>query len=130
MSQRSLEHIVGNIEFAYGMWETFEITTGAVIGLLKSLVRECRSVVEQASPSKPRATCAEATRVRFGVHVTRYVARSRRDGACQRRACALALLKRVRAAPCIGKALWRSWRAHLTVNRETVSSNLTDADTF
>ena len=49
MSQRSLEHIVGNIEFAYGMWDRFEITTGAVIDLLKSLVRECRSVVEQSS---------------------------------------------------------------------------------
>jgi hypothetical protein len=50
MTQRTLEHIVGNIEFAYGMWDRFEITTGAVIELLKSLVCECRSVAEQASP--------------------------------------------------------------------------------
>ena len=49
MSQRSLAQIVGHIEFTYGMWEKFEITTGATIDLLKSLVRECRSVVEQSS---------------------------------------------------------------------------------
>ena len=50
MSQRSLEHIVGHIEFVYGMWERFEITTGATIDLLRSLLRECRSVREQSSP--------------------------------------------------------------------------------
>ena len=63
MSQRSLEHIVGNIEFAYGMWDRFEITTGAVIDLLKSLVRECRSVVEQASPIETESDIALKRRV-------------------------------------------------------------------
>ena len=63
MSQRSLEHIVGNIEFAYGMWERFEITTGAVIDLLKSLVRECRSVAEQASTIETESDIALKRRV-------------------------------------------------------------------
>jgi hypothetical protein len=31
------------------MWEKFEITAGAAVGLFKSLARECRSVVEQSS---------------------------------------------------------------------------------
>ena len=63
MTQRSLEHIVGNIEFAYGMWDRFEITTGAVIELLKSLVRECRSVAEQASTIETESDIALKRRV-------------------------------------------------------------------
>ena len=63
MSQRSLAQIVGHIEFTYGMWERFEITTGATIDLLKSLVRECRSVVEQASPIETESDVALKRRV-------------------------------------------------------------------
>jgi len=63
MSQRSLEHIVGNIQFVYGMWQRFEITTGATIDLLKSLVRECRSVTEQSSPIETGSDVALKRRV-------------------------------------------------------------------
>jgi hypothetical protein len=47
MSQLSLEQIVGHIEHVYGMWEKFEIETGAAIDLLKLLVSDCRRVTEQ-----------------------------------------------------------------------------------
>lgn len=64
MSQRSLEHIVAHIEFVYGMWGRFEITTGATIALLKSLVGECRSVVEQSpSPFETESEVALKRRV-------------------------------------------------------------------
>ena len=49
MSHRSIVQIVDHIEFTYGMWDRFEITTGVVIDLLKSLVSECRSVTHQSS---------------------------------------------------------------------------------
>jgi hypothetical protein len=49
MPQRSIFQIVDHIEFTYGMWDRFEISTGAAIDLLKSLVSECRSVTQQSS---------------------------------------------------------------------------------
>jgi hypothetical protein len=49
MTQRSLAWIADHIEFVYGMWERFEITTGTVTDLLKSLVSECCSVKQQSS---------------------------------------------------------------------------------
>ena len=49
MSHRSIAQIVDHIEFTYGMWDRCEITTGAVIDLLRTLVSECRSVTQQSS---------------------------------------------------------------------------------
>jgi predicted phage-related endonuclease len=45
------------------MWERFEITTGATIDLLKSLVRDCRSVTEQSSPIETDSDVALKRRV-------------------------------------------------------------------
>jgi hypothetical protein len=49
MSQRSLAQIVAHIEFAYGVWERYEITTGSVTDLLKSLASDCLNITQQST---------------------------------------------------------------------------------
>jgi hypothetical protein len=41
--------VVDHIEFAHGMLERYEITTGSVVDLLKSVVSECCNVTQQSS---------------------------------------------------------------------------------
>ena len=50
--QRSLAQIVNRILVVYGMWEKFEITTGAATDLLKLLASECCSVSEESSSTE------------------------------------------------------------------------------